>query len=146
MKRIYAAFLRLYPREYRDLFGPEVLDVFAQAAEEHRARGLAAWIWFLTVELSAALVSAARHWIDRFSARDSLAPEIPGKSRTQLFGAIDLAQGRLDLSIRRMTHAIAHHDFVGARNWSYEERKARAELHRLRDLYGFDDGEQLTPQ
>lgn len=66
MKRIYGVFLRLYPREFRDLFGPEVLNVFAQAAEAHRARGWIAWAWFLLSELSGALASAGRHWIDRF--------------------------------------------------------------------------------
>ena len=69
MKRVYGAFLRLYPREYRDLFGPEVLSVFAQAAREHRARGLGVWVWFLVTELSGAVASAAGHWIDRLSAR-----------------------------------------------------------------------------
>jgi len=105
MKRIYAAFLRLYPREYRELFGPEVLDVFAQAAAEHRARGLGAWIWFLIIELSAALVSAAHHWIDRCFARRT----------AELVGT----------PLQKMTQAIARHDFIAARAWSIEDLKSR---------------------
>lgn len=105
MKRVYAAFLRLYPREYRDLFGPEVLDVFAQAAAEQRARGFRAWIWFLIVELSAALGSAGHHWIDRCFARRSA--ELAGTP------------------LQKMTHAIARHDFIAARAWSIEDLKSR---------------------
>jgi hypothetical protein len=144
MKRIYGVFLRLYPREYRDLFGPEVLSVFAQAAEEHRARGWSVWVWFLMSELSGALASAARHWIDRFAARRCAAdPEIAGGRRSGLFSALDEAQNRVDRNLKRMEHAIAHHDFVAARAYSIEDLKAREDLRRLRDRYGFDDDEMV---
>ena len=118
MKRVYSAFLRLYPREYRDLFGPEVLSVFAEAAREHRARGLGVWAWFLITELSGAVVSAAGHWIDRFSVRrhSSGHPELAGTNLT------------------RMTKAIANRDFAAARAYFIEDLK-------LRDRYGFDDDE-----
>jgi hypothetical protein len=105
MKRVYGAFLRLYPREYRDLFGPEVLGVFAEAAREHRARGLGVWVWFLITELSAAVVSAAGHWIDRSSSRRHA--ELAGTNLT------------------RMTKAIANRDFLAARAYSIEDLKAR---------------------
>jgi hypothetical protein len=142
MKRVYGAFLRLYPREYRDLFGPEVLSVFAEAAREHRARGLAVWAWFLVTELSGAVLSAAAHWGDRFSARRRVARhETAGAAQGGLFRAVQEAQSRADLNLQRMTHAIAKHDFVGARSYSFEERKAREDLRRLRDRYGFDDDE-----
>ncbi|HEX4138467.1 MAG TPA: hypothetical protein VHY84_27910 [Bryobacteraceae bacterium] len=141
MKRIYALFLRLHPREYRDLFGSEVLAVFAEAAAEQRSRGHAVWLWFLIVELSAAVVSAVRHWIDRFSARPRV--QIAGASRTQLFGAVAEAQQRVDLNLKRMTQAIASGDYLAARKYSVEDLKARDELRRLRDHYGFDDDETV---
>jgi hypothetical protein len=140
MKRIYGAFLGLYPREYRDLFGPEVVNVFAQAAREHRARGWHVWVWFLVTELSGAVTSAARHWIDRFAARrHAPVPEVASTARSALFGPLREAQSRVDLNLKRMTHAIANHDFEGARAYSFEERKAREDLRRLRDRFGFDD-------
>jgi len=105
MKRFYALFLRLYPREYRDLFGPEVLNVFAEAADEHRSRGLAVWLTFLVVELSGALASAARHWADYILARP----------RREFVGT----------PLERMTAAIARHDFVAARRFSIEDLKSR---------------------
>lgn len=145
MKRIYAAFLRLYPREYRDLFGPEVLAVFAQAADDRRRCGQGAFLRFLMIELSGAVASAARCWIHRLSLRERSSPEIAG-NRTHLFSSVEEAQNLIELNIKRMTHAIANHDFVGARQYSFEERKAREELHRLRDLYGLGDDDQLTLQ
>jgi hypothetical protein len=142
MKRVYGAFLRLYPREYRDLFGPEVLSVFSQAALEHRARGLGVWVWFLVTELSGAVASAAGHWIDRLSARrHSTVPEIAGATRSSLFSAVQEAQNRVDVNLKRMTHAIANRDFAGARAYSIEDLKAREELRKLRDRYGFDNDE-----
>jgi hypothetical protein len=142
MKRVYGVFLRLYPREYRDLFGPEVLSVFAQAAEEHRERGWSVWAWFMVSELSGAVMSAGGHWIDRFSARRCAAgPEAAGARRSGLFSVLDEAQNRVDLNLRRMEHAIAHHDFAAARAYSIEDLKAREDLRKLRDRYGFDDDE-----
>jgi hypothetical protein len=145
MKRVYGAFLRLYPREYRDLFGPEVLNVFAQAAEEHRARGLGVWAWFIVSELSGAVISAGSHWVDRFSAqRRAVTPEPAGAKGSGLFNAVEEAQNRVDLNLRRMEHAIAHHDFTAARAYSIEDLKARDDLRRLRDRYGFDDDEMAV--
>lgn len=145
MKRVYGIFLSLYPREYRELFGPEVLNVFAQAAEEHRARGLGVWAWFMVSELSGAVISAGSHWIDRFSARrHSATPEVAGSTRTGLFNTIQEAQNRIDLNLRRMERAIAHHDFVAARAYSIEDLKARADLRNLRDRFGFDDDEMVV--
>jgi hypothetical protein len=140
MRRIYGAFLRLYPREYRDLFGSEVLSVFTQAAREQRARGWSVWAWFVVSELSGAVISAAGHWMDRFSARrEAAGPEVAGARHGGLFGVVEAAQSRVELNLRRMEHAIAHHDFVAARAYSIEDLKARDELRRLRDRYGFDE-------
>jgi hypothetical protein len=144
MKRIYGVFLGLYPREYRDLFGPEVLSVFAQAAEEHRTHGWSVWAWFIVSELCGAVISAGRHWIDRFSSRSRAAgPEAAGAGRSGLFSVLDEAQNRVDANLKRMEHAIARHDFAAARAWSIEDLKAREELRRLRDRYGFDDDEMV---
>jgi hypothetical protein len=142
MRKIYGVFLRLYPREYRDLFGPEVLNVFAEAANEHRARGWGVWAWFLVTELSGAVVSAASHWVDRFSTRRRAEiPEAAG-NRSGLFSdALREAQNRIQFNLRRMEHAIAHHDFAAARAYSIEDLKAREDLRRLRDRYGFGDDE-----
>jgi hypothetical protein len=145
VKRVYGVFLSLYPREYRELFGPEVLNVFAQAAEEHRARGLGVWAWFIVAELSGAVISAGSHWVDRFPARrNSAAPEFAGATGARLFSVVQEAQNRVDLNLRRMEHAIAHHNFVAARAYSIEDLKARDDLRKLRDRFGFDDDEMAV--
>jgi ATP-dependent Clp protease ATP-binding subunit ClpC len=41
--------------------------------------------------------------------------------------------------IQHMEHAIANHDFPGARRYSHDERRAREELRRLRQKYDVDD-------
>ncbi len=51
------------------------------------------------------------------------------------------AQDRISMLIHRTVYAIAHHDFPGARCYSYEERQARHELHQLREKYHLDDSE-----
>ena len=70
-------------------------------------------------------------------------PEVAGARRRGLFSALDEAQNRVDQNLKRMEHAIAHHDFVAARAYSIEDLKARDDLRRLRDRYGFDDDEML---
>jgi hypothetical protein len=107
MKRIYSVFLRLYPREYRDLFGPEVLDVFSETATEHRARGWRIWIWFLATELSSAVTSAAGHWMDRLSGPRGAAGSDPASNP------------------QKMIQAIAQRDFVAARAFYFADLKAR---------------------
>src|SRR5579863_10289701 len=105
MKRLYAIFLRLYPREYRELFGPEVLNVFEQVADEHWKRGLTSWVWFLITELSGAIASASRHWVDHIFARPHRAPA--------------------GTPVQKMTVAIARRDFIAARAYSIEDLRSR---------------------
>jgi hypothetical protein len=105
MKRIYSVFLRLYPREYRELFGPEVLDVFSQAASEHKARGWRSWMWFLATELSGAVIAAAGHWMDRLTREQTPNP--------------------FESDLQKMTRAIARRDFAAARAFYFADIKAR---------------------
>lgn len=49
------------------------------------------------------------------------------------------AQIRTTLLVDRIVHAIAHHDFEGARTYSLEESKAREHLRLLRERYGLHE-------
>jgi hypothetical protein len=87
-------------------------------------------------ELPGAITGAASQWVARIA---------PVPSRNPLDYAVAHggnplreAEMRIELSIKRMTHAIANHDFAAARAWSYEERKAREEVRKLKDSYGFE--------
>jgi len=46
------------------------------------------------------------------------------------------AEKRVESCLRKMEHAIANHDFPGARFYSDEDLKARDHLRRLRAKHG----------
>jgi hypothetical protein len=54
-------------------------------------------------------------------------------------GEVVEAQARISMLIHRTVHAIANHDFPGARSYSHEERQARDELRRLGEKYNIDN-------
>jgi hypothetical protein len=58
---IYRALLCLYPRDYRDAFADEMLDVFAAAAQSRNDTR------FVTTELAALLTGAAREWVAKLT-------------------------------------------------------------------------------
>jgi hypothetical protein len=45
------------------------------------------------------------------------------------------AQERTELLVQSMVHAISHHDFLGARLYSNQEREARENLRALCEKY-----------
>ena len=49
------------------------------------------------------------------------------------------AEKRVEFCLRRMEHAIATHDFPGARFYSNEDLKARENLRQLRLKYGVSE-------
>jgi hypothetical protein len=116
LRRVYAVLLRLYPREYRALFGREMLAVFDRAAEESRKRGWASYVGFVLAELIGLLKGVAAEW------------SAPPNEVTE-------AEKRIELDIKRTVHAIAHHDFPKARFYWDQERKHRANLQLLREKY-----------
>jgi len=135
-RRIYGILLRLHPRDYREAFGEEILSVFEDGAAEHKSRGGVIYARFLIAELLGAITVAASQWVARIAAAPSRMPldyVIAEGGNT-----VREAEMRIELSIERMTHAIANHDFAAARAWSYEERKAREEVRKLKDRYGFE--------
>ena len=68
-ERIYLLLLRVYPRAFRELFGPRLLELFCYRREQSRVQGGAFWRtrfwWFITSDL---MRSA---WAERLG-RDSL--------------------------------------------------------------------------
>ena len=72
--RAYAFLLRLYPREYREYFGREMLAAFEEAAAERlrpsrrsRTRSARAVLGFAISELAALCVGATLEWAARLS-------------------------------------------------------------------------------
>jgi hypothetical protein len=161
LERGYRTLLRLYPNDYRTKFGTEMLNAFKLVAEPRRQQSRFAFTRFLLAELIGLLIGAGAEWIAKIatdsSVRGRWLPDLrmmrpPGVPRELWFARTCVnatqsalphevmeAQDRIALLIKRMVHAIANHDFPGARRYSYEERQAREELRRLREKYKIDD-------
>ena len=156
-EQAYRTLLRLYPSDYRALFALEMQNAFERAAEERRLLGRFIFIRFLLGEFMGLLSSVGTEWIVKLttdrSVRGRCLPDLrmmrpPGISRELWFaGAYQShaqgslpdevleAEARISMLIQRMVHAIANHDFPGARRYSDEERLARDELRQLRKKY-----------
>ena len=58
LRRIYAALLCLYPRDYRLWFGGEMREAFAEGLAERRAHGRGVALLFAGVEIASVLSGA----------------------------------------------------------------------------------------
>jgi hypothetical protein len=65
--RAYAFLLRLYPREYREHFGGEMLSAFKEAAADRQTRNRGAVVRFTIAELAGLCFGAALEWGARLS-------------------------------------------------------------------------------
>ena len=120
--RFYQFVLRFYPAEYRELFGEEIALVLQQAAREKRAEGWFAFCLFVIREMGGLLAGVPREW-----SRPTQPPAVAAPATT-----VAQSENRIRFLLKRMEYAIAHHDFEGARFYSYEDEKERANLARLR--------------
>jgi len=128
MRQTSMTILWLYPAEYREAFGPEIVDTIAQRAGEACLQGLAAYAAFATGEFAGLLLGALREWTTKWTARDGYMS--PPDFAVEAADVPDL-QRRIQQLIRGMEFAIANHDFPKARLYSDRERIMRARLDRL---------------
>jgi hypothetical protein len=134
-----------------------MLTAFDSSAHERRALGRSAYLRFALTELAGLVVGAGKEWLVKFrtdrslrgrSLPDRLMMRPPGVPWEAYYGdaLVELpesalhrevieAQRRAALLEDRIVHAIAHHDFEGARTYSYQERQARENLRLLREKY-----------
>jgi len=136
--RFYKVLLRLYPRDYRAMFAAEMVHAFEQAAAAPHPRS------FLFSELAGLLAGAASEWIAKLTTDGSirgrsLPPGAPWHLHYAGAFEVEAAERNVKLLIDRMVHAIAHHDFEGARRYSLQERSERETLRRLRRKYQLDE-------
>ncbi len=155
MTRAYRALLRLFPLDYQAFFGTEMIATFERASEERRALGRFRYARFAASELTGLAMSAPLEWIAKMTTIDSVRGRaVPDLRRMRPAGVprelwfsqasrcngepdeIVEAQRHVDLCLRRMEHAIATHDFPGARHYSSEDLKAREQLRLLRTKHG----------
>ena len=158
-RRAYRALLRLFPGDYRSCFETEMLDAVECASEEWRARGAFAHARFVCLELLSLTASLPMEWIAKLTTSRSVrARSLPdlrmmrpagvsrelwfawaGASRSGLPDEVREAEKRVQLCLWRMEHAIATHDFPGARFYSNEDLKAREQLRLARTKYGLGE-------
>lgn len=157
MRRAYELLLRLYPRDFRASFTSEMLTAFDIAAGDRRTQGQSAYIRFALMELIGVVMGAGKEWLAKLSTDSSLrARSLPDRLMMRPPGVpweayygdalvdqpesglrLELIEAQRDtqLLVGRIVHSIAHHDFEGARTYSYQERQARENLKLLREKY-----------
>jgi hypothetical protein len=128
--RAYNLFLRLYPKEHRDLFGGEMAAVLRQAAEERRSMGRAGYFRFAIWEIAGLLAGAAAVWAAKMAGQGHVeqAPETP----VALLNSVAETERLIQRNVDCMVNAIATHQFAKARFYSDVERKLRTRLQELR--------------
>jgi hypothetical protein len=134
-----------------------MLAAFDSLAPEHRSQGQSVFIRFALAELMGVLMGAGKEWVAKLTTDPSLRgrslpdrlmmrpPGVPWEAYyssalvdqppVALPSELVEAQRSTELLVKRIVHAIAHHDFEGARAYSYQERQARANLRMLREKY-----------
>ncbi|HKV47880.1 MAG TPA: helix-turn-helix transcriptional regulator [Candidatus Acidoferrales bacterium] len=125
LRRAYSMGLVLYPADFQAQFGAEMVTVFEKAAAQRRSRGSTFVLLFFVKELLGLLMGAARERISRDHAI---------RSHDDLPFPSDAAgtERYLEIVSKRLRHAIANHEFVNARYYDQQDRKARALLAELR--------------
>ena len=123
--KIYSVALGTYPASFRAEFAPEMLDVFTQRASHFRGRGSRLmFVGFLLREIcgvvSGAVMSRVGQRLHSPHCELAFPSDINGAERY-----IELVSGKL-------IRAIANHDFVNARYFDEQDRKARALLAEMR--------------
>ncbi len=137
---IYGRLLRLYPSRYRAFFGAEMLAVYMESARERSRHGWAALGSFLLTELRGLLKGAAAEWRAKWTSGDYLGvSRVSQNSEAALPAEVWMAEKHLELRLRQMVDAIAHHRFQQARSLSNAERDARENLRVIRQRYNLRD-------
>jgi hypothetical protein len=128
----FQALSRLYPTDFREMFGAEMLRTFEHAAEAGRQAGPAAFRRFLAREAVGLICGAASEWFARFSTGRTLVDRCPQQTAAVKDQTTDLER-EISLAINQMVHAIATHDFPAAPAYSNRERVAREKLRLLQE-------------
>lgn len=117
-----------------------MLTVFMDSARERRCRGWPASVSFFVTEALGLIAGAAVEWRAKWSSRDYLVVrESSQTGQAAIPAEIREAEQHLEVKLRQMVDAIAHHRFQQSRLFSNAEREARENLRTLRERYNFRD-------
>jgi hypothetical protein len=136
MRRLYRIILKVYPAEYRNAFGAEMIGVFDQARADARKRGALRFVLFMISEFSGLLKGLLREFAAKWASGEAYVTfRSTSRQLSEIPAEVIEVERHLEHVLRSMEFAIAHHDFPKARFYSNEEYAARARLERLRGEY-----------
>jgi HAMP domain-containing protein len=125
---IYRFLIAFYPAQFRAVFAAEMVLVFREAVAASRHAGLICrWI-FVFREYAALVTGAIRERVASSFASPSYMCAVASQSSTE----VEELEQRVAHLVQQMQHAIAHHDFAKAREYSNKEQVARRSLNALR--------------
>jgi hypothetical protein len=133
ISNLYRGLLLLYPTAFRKQFSEEMLCVFEQRASERFANRRYVSVDFVLAEFFSVMKGAYTMWLEKIPLID------PHPSRTEAVASPDAPATIADLksqretAIQKMVASIATHDFVHARQYSYEETRLNKLLRRLQN-------------
>jgi hypothetical protein len=134
MKRIWQLSLQLYPKDYRLLFGEEILAILEHKAADQCTNNPFASLAFNAAEILGLIRGAAVEWTSKIRQGagylDRSHREVAAPADAPL-DEVTATRSRIEWNLRRMEHAIAHHDFEGARLCSRQDLREREKLRRL---------------
>jgi hypothetical protein len=144
MGAVFRVLLYLYPQRHRELLGAEMQAVFEQGAQEHRLLGPSQYLRFVLLEVGGLVLHAAIAQFANATRRGYLENRVHGTLASQdLPEEVIEAQNALRSTSNQLLFAISHHQFVQARFYKNEERKARENLHQMQEKYGIGDSQPL---
>ncbi len=144
MGTVFRVLLYLYPQRHRELLGAEMQAVFEQGAQEHRLLGPCQYLRFVLLEVGGLVLHAAIAQFANATDRSYLENQVNGTSAPQnLPDEVIEAQNRVAVNLNQLLFAISHHQFVQARFYKNEERKARENLRQMQEKYGIGDPKPL---
>jgi hypothetical protein len=145
MGAVFRVLVHLYPQRHRELLGAEMQAVFEQGAQEHRLLGPSQYLRFILLEVGSLVLHAAVAQFTNATRRDYLGNQLHGTLAPpqDLPDEVIEARNRLAVSLNQLSFAISHRQFVQARFYSNEERKARENLRQMQEKYGIGDPQPL---
>jgi hypothetical protein len=145
MGAVFRVLLYLYPRRHRELLGAEMQAVFEQGAREHRLLGPFQYVRFVLLEVGGLVLHAAIAQFANATHRGYLESQVHGNLAPpqDLPEEVIEAQNRVAVNLKQLLMAISHHEFVQARFYKNEERKARENLRQMQEKYGIGGPQAL---
>jgi hypothetical protein len=133
ISNLYRGLLLLYPADFRKQFSEEMLRVFEQRADEHFAKRGSLSVDFVLAEFFSVMKGAYTMWLEKLSRIAPHPSPTDAVASPDAPATIAELKSQRETAIQKMVASIATHDFVDARQYSYEETRLNKLLRRLQN-------------